>query len=208
MRVGEEEIFQVSQTDSISLSLDVALRPPGSVRNVGQGWPRKLQGTSSQQFTWPRANFRQPLCFFRLARDATLPLPPRASCARRSPAMAKIEFPPGWSSERLNTISAEDFAQVPEDVSPSSRASPQSWTSIMLVINHPKLRTDSDCGTCTGARSLEAGSEATCLFPRVRKAAEAQQSPAGGPREAAYAALVCAPWVDRRAGEGSGHEAR
>ncbi|KAG8163174.1 hypothetical protein KVR01_007652 [Diaporthe batatas] len=29
--------------------------------------------------------------------------------------MAKIEFPPGWSSERLNTISAEDFAQLPED---------------------------------------------------------------------------------------------
>lgn len=38
--------------------------------------------------------------------------------------MANIDFPPGWSSERLTTISAEDFVQVPEDVSPDAYQMP------------------------------------------------------------------------------------
>lgn len=45
--------------------------------------------------------------------------------------MANIDFPPGWSSARLDTISAEDFVQVPEDVSP--------YTAPPTIVGQPTL---------------------------------------------------------------------
>lgn len=30
--------------------------------------------------------------------------------------MTNIDFPPGWSSERLNTISSDEFSRIPEEV--------------------------------------------------------------------------------------------
>lgn len=60
-----------------------------------------------------------------------LSLPSHAVSATYFVAMANIDFPPGWSSERLDTISAEDFVQVPEDVS--------TYTAPPTIVGQPTL---------------------------------------------------------------------
>lgn len=105
--------------------------------------------------------------------------------------MVNIEFPPGWSNERFNGISSEEYSQVSNEV--SSQQIPCPHLSIQ----------DSPLTTFPGTSGTKASSSKACFLGRVCKTSKTQPDPVVGHHEASYASLLCAPWLDRGAGQRS-----
>ena len=96
-------------------------------------------------------------------------------------AIQTTDFPSGWSSERLDTISCGDLVQIRENVS--------------LPGGKPNIRS---LLTFTGTSGAETSSLEAYFLSGICKTTEARHGSVVGYREACHAAILRAPGLDHR----------